>query len=232
MNILFLTFFSLTSSFLISKNLQCPSSDFLKKTNICNKFNKILSIDHCDSIILDGDKTELKKDYCKMLSDINLFNFHDCTYENFIVNLPYNEKNNTMIYVNNFLQDNGRIFNEYEQKILYNIPSTNNLIIFETENLDSVPLKDIQMIKRFKILNFPKITKRDIRCYIYDTINKNKYDDEMYLLNWTEYNDIDKLNFEKLNILLFEIDSMLKKKIGLNIIHLRINNLIMSLSSI
>lgn len=217
LKIVLLNFFLLTSAYKFT---------FLKNTEIFNSISRLIEIKNNELIILDGQKTKIKRDYCKMVCDINNFNFKEYTFEDFILNLPYNIHDKTMIYVNNFLIGNGRILNYYEQDKLLNIPKTNNIILLETENLQNISLKDNNLIRKFNILNFPKISKKDIRCYIYDIINKYEYDDNLYLLNWTEYNNIDKLNFEKINILLFEINNLITEKIEFNTIHNEINYMI------
>jgi hypothetical protein len=223
LKIILLNYFLLTNSYKFT---------FLKKTEIYNSISKLIEIKNNKLIqnnelfILDGEKTDIKRDYCKMICDINNFNFEEYTFKDFILNLPYNIHDKTMIYVNNFLIGNGRILNSYEQDKLLHIPITNNIILLETENLQNISLKDNNLIRKFNILNFPKITKKDIRCYIYDIINKYNYDDNLYLLNWTEYNNIDKLNLEQINILLFEINNMILEKINFNIIHNQVNYMI------
>ena len=199
---------------------------FLKKTEIYSSITKLIELKNNDLIILDGEKTKIKRDYCKMICDLNNFNFKEYTFEDFILNLPYNLHDKTMIYVNNFLIENGRILNNYEENKLLNIPITNNIIILEAENLQNISLKDNNLIRKFKILNFPKITKKDIRCYIYDIITEYNYDDNLYLLNWTEYNDINKLNFEQIHILLFEINDLIIENPKINLLHSKINNII------
>lgn len=199
---------------------------FLKKTEIYNSISKLIEIKNNDPTILDGEKTKIKRDYSKMVCDINNFNFEEYTFEDFISKLPYNIHDKTMIYVNNFLVENGRILNHYEEDKLLNIPKTDNIILFETENLKNISLKDNNLIRKFNILNFPKVSKKDICCFIYDVINKNDYDENLYLLNWIEYDNIDKLNFEEIQILLFEINNLIKKKIEFISINIEINYMI------
>jgi len=217
LKIVLLNFFLLTSSYKLT---------FLKKTEIYDSILRIIKNQNNDLIILDGEKTKIKRDYCKMVCDVNNFNFKEYTFEDFILNLPYNIHDKTMIYVNNFLIGNGRILNFYEHDKLLNIPATNNIILLETDNLQNISLKDNNLLKKFNILNFPKISKKDIRCYIYDMIDEYGHDDNLYLLNWTEYNNIDKLNFEKINILLFEINNLVVENINFNKIHNEINYMI------
>ena len=78
---------------------------------------------------------------------------------------------------------------------------------------------------------FPEINKKEFVQYIYDLITINKYDNDLYNLNWMNY-DIEKLDFEKINILLYELDNFKKKKVDLKYLHNNINNIIYSLEDI
>jgi hypothetical protein len=135
----------------------------------------------------------------------------------------------TLLYVSDFLVDNGRILKYNEELELLNIPKTSNLVILQSDNIETIPLKDTKLIKKFRILEFPKISRRDILHYIYDMIDYNNYAQDLYILNWNNYKNIENLDFEKLNILLYEIDAMIRDKIDLKIIHQNIDYMINSL---
>lgn len=200
--------------------------NFLKRYDIRNELSNLLYKNDLKTVILNGEKTTLKKEYCRLFCQINNFRFKRFSYDKFIHKLPFNKYEKTLLYIDDFLVGNGRILNHYEENILKNIPKTSNLIIFESDNIDTIPLKDLNLIRYFKILEFPKITKRDIIIYINDMIMFYEYNSEMYMLNWSEYIDIEKLSLEKINILLFEINEMMTKNIKFRIIHNQINNLI------
>ena len=215
-------------NFLLSKlygyNLQ--NINFLKKYNIKDELSNLLYRNDLKAIILNGEKTTLKKEYCRLFCQINNFKFKRFSYDRFINELPFNKYEKTLLYVDDFLVGNGRILNHYEENILMNIPKTSNLIIFESENIETIPLKDLKLTRYFKILEFPKIIKKDIIIYINDMILFHEYNSEMYMLNWSEYIDIEKLSLEKINILLFEINEMMSVNIKFRIIHNQINTMI------
>ena len=215
-------------NFLLSKlygyNLQ--NINFLKKYDIKNELANLLYKNDLKAVILNGEKTTLKKEYCRLFCQINNFRFKKFSYDRFINELPFNKYEKTLLYIDDFLVGNGRILNHYEENILMNIPKTSNLIIFESENIETIPLKDLKLIRYFKILEFPKIIKKDIITYINDMILFHEYNSEMYMLNWSEYINIEKLSLEKINILLFEINEMMSVNIKFRIIHNQINNMI------
>ena len=204
---------------------------FLKKKEIMTDLTNLLLYDYIEKVvILNGERTLIKKDFCKLLCDVNGFNFKEFNYEDFITKLPYLKYNNTLIYVDNFMVGNGRIFNHYEESHLLHIPKTSNLIVFQSDNIETIPIKDNYLIRKFKILQFPSIKNINFNNYIYDMISINNYSDDLYGINWNSYNNLKQLNFEKINILLFEVNDMYKnnyneKMIESNI-HLIINGLI------
>ena len=76
---------------------------------------------------------------------------------------------------------------------------------------------------RFEIIKFPHIEKKDIIKYIFDIILEYNYKDDLLLLNWIKY-DIELLNIEKINMLLFELnDMMINDNVQINDIHKYIN---------
>lgn len=218
---LLLNIFYLINSFSIN-----PRKNFFKKYLINNELNPLINKDNTKSIILNGDQTSFKKDYCKIICDFNNLNFKEFTFNHFIEGLPYNLYNNTLLYINDFLINNGRILNSYEESILLNIPKTSNLIILEAENIEIIPYKDIHLINKFKVLHFPKISKKEIINYIYDNIIDNNYSESIYFLNWARYKDIEKLSLEKINQLLFDLNLRVKDHLDNNI-ELMIHNLLL-----
>jgi hypothetical protein len=219
-----LIIFNILLSKIYGYNLQ--NINFLKKYEIKNELSNLLYKNDLKTVILNGGKTPLKKEYCRLFCQINNFRFKKFSYDKFIHELPFNKYEKTLLYIDDFLVGNGRILNHYEENILKSLPKTSNLIIFESDNIDTIPLKDLNLIRYFKILEFPKITKKDIVNYINDMILFNEYNCEMYMLNWSEYIDIEKLSLEKINILLFEINDMIRENMKFRIIHNKINTMI------
>ena len=203
---------------------------FLKENRITKEISELMYLHYNEAIILNGDKTLLKRDYCKLLCDMNNFNFIEYDFKEFMDKTPYNQYDKTMFYINDFLIDHGRIINFEDETKLLNIPKTSNLLILQTDNLEKIPVKDINLIRKFKILEFPKIDKKEIINYIYNIINYYNYSEDLYIINWNKHKNLEDLNLEKLNILLFEIDTMIKDKVEVHIIHNSIDYLINSLN--
>ena len=99
------------------------------------------------------------------------------------------------------------------------------MIILQSDNIENIPFKDNNIIKRYNILEFPKITKKDVIHYIHDMIHLCNYNNDMYILNWNSY-DIENFNFEYLNMLLFQINFMLDHNTGIKEIHKNMNFII------
>ena len=185
---------------------------FFSKKSIFNTLDNILKENIKSPCILNGKKTELKKNMCQILANKNNINFEEYSFDEFILYKPYdtikpiNNIKSSLIYINDFLLNDGRIFNKYEEDILINLKKTEDLIIFESINIDKIVYKDINIINKFNILEFPNNNKADIVEYIYDTIFHNKYNDKLLDIKWKSF-DIECINFEKINIMLFELNN-------------------------
>jgi hypothetical protein len=201
------------------------TGSFLKKYKIYSEINNLLKTNNNTPLILNGEKNLLKRDFCKYMCTINNFNFKEYTFNNFILNSPYLSEESTLLYVNDFMVGNGRILNHFEEDKILNLPHTNNIIILQSDNIENIPFKDNNIIKRYNILEFPKITKKDVVHYIHDMIHLCNYNNDMYILNWNSY-DIENFNFEYLNMLLFQINFMLDHNTGIKEIHKNMNFII------
>jgi hypothetical protein len=179
-------------------------------------------------IILNGIKTSLKKNFCNIFCDINDIEFKPYSFDNFILKKPHLKYDNTMIYVKDYLIGNGRILNEYEKEAMNSISNSSNMVILETDNIDTIPFKDFYLNKRFSIIYFPKISKKDYIRYIYDIIIYYKYNDDLLLLNWDNYN-IQSLDYEKINMLLFELNSMLNDNLTIKDLNYYMDSIIIGL---
>lgn len=210
--------------------LEVRNIKFLKENRITKEISELMYLQYNKAVILNGDKTLLKRDYCKLLCDMNNFNFVEYNFREFLDETPYNDNHRTMFYINDFLIDNGRIINFEDENKLLNIPETSNLLILQSDNLEKIPIKDINLIRKFKILEFPKVEKKEIVNYIYSIIDYYNYSEDLYIINWNKHKNLEDLNLEKLNILLFEIDSMIKEKVDIVIINNSIDYLINSLN--
>jgi hypothetical protein len=203
-------------------------SRFLKNKSIYSIFNDIINQKLKKPIILNGVKTPLKKDFCKIISELNDITFKEYRFDSFMTELPYVNNKNSLLYINDFLVGHGRILNHYEENILLNLNKNSNLIVLNTDNINTIPFKDSNIIRHFPIIQFPEINKREIIQFIYDTITINDYDEDLYNLNWINYN-IEKLDFEKINILAFELNSLYKKNKDFKLLNNNVNNIIDSL---
>ena len=201
---------------------------FLKKSPIYNEINNLVLNTVKTPFILNGDKNQLKRNLCYIIAQDNNIKFKEYTFDKFMLKLPYNNLSNSLIYINDFLVNNGRVFNFYEKEILTYLSVSSNLIIFQSDNIENISIKDINIIRKFKILEFPKIDKKKIIQHIYDIINTYNYNSDLYLFNWHSYN-IEKLTFENINILLFEINNMVNECQNFNFIHASIPEMINSL---
>jgi hypothetical protein len=228
MNFIILLFFyiSYVNSILTNRYI-----NIFKNKNIYNTFHQLIKPNIKEPIILNGNKTPLKKDFCKFISELNDINFKEYRFDRFMLELPHVNYENSILFINDFLIGNGRILNHCEENILLNLNKNTNLIVFQTDNIDSISFKDSKIISRFPIIQFPKITKRELTQYIYDVITFNKYETDLYNLNWINY-DIENLDFEKINMLLFELDIMNKNNVSLKEIHNHINSIIDSLDTL
>jgi hypothetical protein len=197
----------------------CFSINFLQNAPITKELTQLINLKYNKGIILNGEKTLIKRDYCKIICDLNNLNFIESDLRSYLDNMPYNYNINTMFYINNFLINNGQVISESDQNQLLNIPKTSNLLILQADNLEKIPIKDNYLIKKFKIINFTKIWKKQIINYIYEIIKLNNYSENLYLINWNKFTNVEKLNLEKINILLFEVNSMIDKIIDINIIN-------------
>ena len=198
---------------------------FLKKSPIYHEINNLLCSDNKSPFILNGDRNQLKKNLCYIIAQNNNINFKEYSFDKFMLKLPYKYLDNSLIYINDFLVKDGRVLNFYEQNLLLCLSESSNLIVFESENIETISIKDINIIRKFKILQFPKIDKKHIINHIYDIINKYHYNNDLYLFNWNAYN-IEKLTFENINILLFEVNNMINECQNFNFIHATIPDMI------
>ena len=202
---------------------------FMKNKSIYTFFNDLIKKDMKDPIIFNGKKSPLKMDFCKLVSD-NI-QFKEYRFDSFMTELPYVNNKNSLLYINDFLVKHGRILNHYEENILLNLNKNSNLIVLNTDDINTIPFKDSNIIRHFQIIQFPEINKREIIQFIYDTITINNYDTDLYNLNWINYN-IEKLDFEKINILVFELDNLYKKNKDFKLLNDNVNNIIDSLDSL
>lgn len=122
-------------------------------------------------------------------------------YSNFINNI--NKQKSEFIIVSDFMINYGRIITltEIEKINKYNEYSN---IIFHINDYENIVLKDNNFIKKYKMYNFPYMTKYHINNFICNLIDYYKYDNYLQLINWNKY-DIEKLDFYKIEDLLYKL---------------------------
>jgi len=182
----------------------------MKKYKVYNEIESLINSDFQEYIILDGYRSIYKSKLCEYLCEKNHYSFQECTFEEFMDKKPYLDKDKKMIYVNDYLTEYGRIFNNYERDILSNLPNTNNLIVFNTDNINKIKFKDDAINNKFRIIQFPLLLKENYSYYIFKIIEYYGYHEFMYQIDWCKYN-IHKLGAERLKMLLFEIDYTIRK---------------------
>ena len=202
--LLFALFFCIESSQLsLSKYTK-----FLSNKKITNDIQTIFDSEVKYPFILDGYKTPYKRDFMNIMAHRNNYEFMNYNFNDFILKAPFLETKDSLIYVNDFMIGDGRSVSDDEQLVIFNIPLSTNIIVFESTYIKTIPYKDPRFIAKFNIIEFPSIRKRDIIQYIYDIVKYNNYNDVIYFINWKEH-DIENLSFEGINILLFEINMII-----------------------
>jgi ribosomal protein S18 len=189
-------------------------SKIFKNVEVHNKFTEILNNEMKPSLILSGDTTSFKKDFCKNLCDMYNINFREYSFDDFMLKMPHMNYEKSMIYVNDFLIKDGRILNKYEQDRLIELSTklTSNLIVFQAENIETIPYKDTKIIKKFDVCQFPCIEKKNIVQLIYDIVLINKYHEDLYLINWNSF-DIENWNLDKINLILSKTNVIITEKL-------------------
>lgn len=178
-------------------------------------------------IILESNNIYVKKKFINILSNHLNMEKINISFDNFILNKEHLINHNKLIYVNDFLLKNGRILNYYEFVFLKYLKKTDNLIIFDSDNINEIKFKDYDIMDLYPIYSIESIKKEFIK-YIEYIIEKYNYHHDLTKFNWYKY-DIDKLNFEKINILLYEMNNLIKYPNELTNINDDINELIKSL---
>jgi len=193
-----------------------PTFKLFKNINLSNKLDKCLTSYEKKPIILNSDinyittfKSKFKRNFIQNYAEKNNFLFRQCSFDKFIANTLYLDTQDSLIYVDDFLIKNGRILTIYEEQLLLNFPYTSNLIIFESENIKTIPYKDNNIIRHFPIVEFPEITKKDIIQYIYDFITARKYNSNLFLIDWKKF-DIEYLDIDTLNKILYQVNFLIE----------------------
>lgn len=190
---------------------------FLKQNLINKKLKLYLQQNIKDPIMIIGENSFLKKEYCRYHSFSNNMKFYEYNYTDFIQKIPIQKYDNSMIYLKGCT-----LKNNINKKYLSMFYKSNNAIIFD---IDEIKDCDNVLIPFY----FPKISKVELTNYIYDLIEYHKYHEDLLLLNWNAY-DIETLNLPILNVLLKNLNNSIKKEnIPIEKIHYHINSIISSI---
>jgi hypothetical protein len=201
-----------------------------KRLDIYNDISLNIQSKMKNPIILNGPETPLKKDFIENIFESSFISVCSYSFNKFVFEKPYIFNINTAIFVDDFLINDGRQFNKEESDILLNLRNNANYIIFNANNIETIPYQDKRINGRFEVLNFPLIGKKDLVHYIYDIIHNNEFNDDMFCIDWEKY-DIDLLSLSKINSLVKDVEHLLKFKMEYNInnyekIHFRIESLV------
>ena len=226
-NLFFFTIIFIITYFLCNSMLLPKYKNFMKRKHEYKQLMNLINSNEKRPILLNGHKTCFKKEFCKIFSEVNNITFREYNFNQFIIDLPHKKYRNNIIYVSDFYVNNGRLFNKYEEYIVSNLVQHTNLIIFESEIINiEKNLNANLLFSNIKKIEFPEITTKDIENdYIYYAISFYKYNPSMNLLSWRSY-DIDKLDIEKINLLLFTLNDMFNQHYTLRKIHNNVNNII------
>ena len=203
-------------------------NNFFKNNDVLLTLNNLAQQNLKHPIILSGPQLIYNEDICNIFCSINNIEFKKYTFDDFMLELPHVNHKNCLLFIEDFLIKNGRILNEYEEFRLLELNENSNLIVLNSHELEKVPYKDTNIIRRFKNIKLDPFTKKDMLHYINYIININNYDDNLYLINWQSY-DFQYLNFEKINMLLYEVDSLFKENMSINDISYSINVMLKNL---
>ena len=161
-----------------------------------------------DNLIYDENKIKIinnpNQKWLKDCFEINCYNekisFTSISYHNFYNDL-YKPKD--FIFVEDFMVGYGRTLIDIEKNKIINY-NKNSKLILQVNDYENLVLKEDEFIKKYKMYNFPKITKRHINNYIFNMIEYYNYHKDLLLINWKKF-DIDKLDYHKLEDILFSM---------------------------
>ena len=199
--IILLLFFEIIYSFEFSYS---KFNHLLYEKNIRNVLNDIYEDNNKIKII-----NNLSKDWCKncfkgYFNNENI-NLDIISYNDFF-NDKYNKKKD-IILVDDFMINYGRTLTLIEKNKI-NKYNKNTNIILNINDYDELVLKDDEFINKYKMYEFPNISKRQINNYIFELIEYYNYHDKLLLINWKRF-DIEKLNFEIIEDLIFDIHMLM-----------------------
>lgn len=178
-------------------------NNLLYDKNIKNVLNNLIDDNHKIKLINNPNQK-----WCENCIKSHFYNeniqFDIISYNDFF-NDNYDNKKE-IIFVYDFMINYGRTLtiNEKNKINKINEYKNNPKIIFNINNYNNLVLKDDNFIEKYKMFDFPYLCKIQIHNYIFNLIAFYNYNDNLSLINWKKF-DIDKLSFEKVEDLIFDI---------------------------
>ena len=178
----------------------------IKKKDIYRDLSLIIQDKKYDTYIINDsifNNQCMKKDVTKLVFEDNLINFKEFSFNEYITKKPSLFCRDTIFYINDYLINDGRILNEEERLTI--LKKNSNYVFLQANDIDTIPLKDVHFNKKFRMLDFPIILRKDLINYIYELIDYFHYNENLYLVDWESF-EINKLNFTDINVLLNKIE--------------------------
>lgn len=184
-------------SFEFSKSKFNP---IINEKKIKNSINTIIN-DNNKIKFINNPNQDWLKDCLNIECSLENIDFESVNYDNFF-NKTTNFSRN-IIFVEDFMINYGRIISNDDKKLIdeYNLHSKINLQINDYNN---IVLKDDSYIRKYIMYDFPYIDKRLVYSYISQLIDYYDYNSELHLIHW-QYYDIEKLNFKKIEDLIYDL---------------------------
>jgi hypothetical protein len=183
--------------------------EYLNNNENKNFIEKIIKSKQSHLLFLNGLKIPLKKDFCHLISKKNNIPFEEWTMNKFMCKKPILHKSNHLFYIKDFdftkLNDNS-----FDKELLFEENNKNIIICnihIQNNNINNI---DDAVLKKFRIVNFTDI---NITKLIFKMIDENSYNSHLKMIDWNFFYGIQELNLEKINILLFELDSLFQNNV-------------------
>ena len=135
----------------------------IKKKDIYRDLSLIIQDKKYDTYIINDsifNNQCMKKDVTKLIFEDNLISFKELSFNEYITNKPSLFCRDTIFYINDYLINNGRILNEQEKLTIFN--KNSNYVFLQVNDIDLIPIKDVHFNKKFRMLDFPIISKKEL----------------------------------------------------------------------
>lgn len=193
----FISLINLVSSFEFSNSKLNP---IIYNKDVKSTINEIIDDNNKINFLNNPNQNWCIDCFKNYFSNENI-DFTVMNYSKFINNID--KEVSKYIIVPDFMINYGRVLTLSEIEYLNKYNKYSN-IIFHLNDYENLVIKNNEFIKKYKMYNFPYITKYNINNFIYNLVDYYKYDDYLQLINWNKY-DIEKLDFYKLEDLLYKL---------------------------